>query len=637
MTQALGMLQLMEQNIMVGTVDGDIFYVRNGRVPIRPAGFDYKRAMPGNTSKAEWLGIHKFEDLVQILNPPQGYMQNCNVSPQFLMKNCTLKPSSESPYLFNGFKNLAEAYDNPLHQRAAMCVNLLHDSKKMTIEDAIDVALSPAVYGADQWQERLRTAWAGAGAQVRQKKSLAAICDLILNWNRRAEADSTATVAYQYWKAAFGEDIKKADRAGFPPPAAITDAQLLARLDEASAKLIADFGRVDVAYGDVYRVGRKDATKNWPVSGGSVSNIATPRAISFDPIPGTKKFLGHGGQTSTQVVLLTKPPKSWTYLPLGESDHADSPHFDDQSEKLFSKSKLKPTYFLDKDELLKHLESKTVLAFAPATGPEVPYVQTKNVVFAEVDGVGLVMDVFTPTGKSNGLGMVDVASGAFHSDRGKINDHMRARVYDTFCSRGYTVFAVRPGSITKFSLAEMANNLKQGIRWVKDNADAYKIDPNRLGITGGSAGGHLASLVAVTADDKTAVKAAGVFFPPTDFLDYRGQKIDADTADGPQLAGIKRFVSAGGAAPVSGSELVAKLTAISPALLVTSKAPPFLIIHGDADPMVPLQQSEKLLAALKSAGVPAELIIKKGGGHPWPTIHEEVAVMADWFDKQLAK
>ena len=78
------MLQLMMQNLMIGTVDGDIYYVRNGRVPIRPAGYDYKRAMPGNTSKAEWQGIHKFEDLLQVHNPPQGYMQNCNVSPQFL-------------------------------------------------------------------------------------------------------------------------------------------------------------------------------------------------------------------------------------------------------------------------------------------------------------------------------------------------------------------------------------------------------------------------------------------------------------------------------------------------------------------------------------------------------------------------
>ncbi len=364
MKKALSSLQLMMQNLMIGTVEGDIYYVRVGRVPIRPAGYDYKRAMPGNTSKAEWLGIHKFEDLVQIQNPPQGYMQNCNVSPQFIMKDCPLVPSAEHPYLFNGFNGfdkLDEAYDNPLHQRAASCVDQLHDIQKMTVEDAIEVALSPVVYGAGAWQQRLEKAWSGASADVRRKKELNTLYELIVNWNRRCDAQSTGAIAYKYWKESFGNEVKNADRAGLPPPAAITDAMLLAKLDETASRLQADFGRLDVAYGDVYRVGRRGSAVTWPVSGGSVANIATPRAISFEPIAGTKNFLGHGGQTSTQIVLLTNPPRSWTVLPLGESDRADSPHFDDQAEQLFSKSKMKPTYFLDKNELLKHVERKTVV------------------------------------------------------------------------------------------------------------------------------------------------------------------------------------------------------------------------------------------------------------------------------------
>jgi hypothetical protein len=89
--------------------------------------------------------------------------------------------------------------------------------------------------------------------------------------------------------------------------------------------------------------------------------MATPRAISFDPAPDGKTLLGRGGQTSTQVVQLSNPPRSWTLLPLGESDRPDSKHYDDQAEKLFSARKLKPTYFLNKEELLKHVESKKVL------------------------------------------------------------------------------------------------------------------------------------------------------------------------------------------------------------------------------------------------------------------------------------
>ena len=67
------------------------------------------------------------------------------------------------------------------------------------------------------------------------------------------------------------------------------------------------------------------------------------------------------------------------------------------------------------------------------------------------------------------------------------------------------------------------------------------------------------------------------------------------------------------------------------------KAPvvPFLLIHGDADPLVPLQQSHRMVEALKEAGGSVELIVKKGGGHPWPTLPEEVKIMADWFDQHL--
>jgi acyl-homoserine lactone acylase PvdQ len=361
MKAALAMQQLMMQNIMIGTVDGDIYYVRVGRVPKRPPGVDWKRALPGNTSKGEWLGIHPFEDLVQITNPPQGYMQNCNVSPQFLFKDCPLVPSAEAPYLFNGFKGMDEAYDSPLHQRAASVVELLHNSKRMTVSDAIEVAMSPAVYGADAWQGVLRKAWEASGDDVKSDKELRKLYDVIVNWNRRCDPDATGAVAYQYWKAAFGDKMKQADRFSQPPPADLPANVSIEKLREAAQKLQADFGRYDMAYGDVYRVGRKGTGKSWPVGGGSNDHIATPRAISFDPIEGTKQFLGRSGQTSTQVVLLTKPPQSWTVLPLGESDRPDSPHYDDQARRVYSKGTMKPTYFLEKEKLIQHAEGKSVI------------------------------------------------------------------------------------------------------------------------------------------------------------------------------------------------------------------------------------------------------------------------------------
>lgn len=361
--EALAMLQYMEQNIMVGTVEGDIYYVRNGRVPIRAPGYDYKLPLPGNTSQTQWQGIHALQDLVQLQNPSQGYMQNCNVSPQFMTTNSPLQPPrySERPYLFNGYISLEQRYDNPLHQRAAMCLQQLDAAEDMTIEDAKAIALSYDVYGVEVWQSMLQAAWSEASADVQAAAGPAKLVELILAWDRRCDPDSTGAIAYRYWKDELGEEVRLHDRAGFPPPESVTPEPLLAGLSRAAEKLQADFGRLDVPYGEVYRVGRRGTDRTWPVGGGSVNSIATPRAISFDAVDGGPTFLGRGGQTSTQLVLLTKPPQSWTMLPLGQSDDPESPHYDDQAEKLFSQGEMKPTYFMNREELLKNVESEKVL------------------------------------------------------------------------------------------------------------------------------------------------------------------------------------------------------------------------------------------------------------------------------------
>jgi acyl-homoserine-lactone acylase len=353
------MRMLMQQNVMVGTIQGDIYYVRNGRVPMRPSGYnaDWNKPVPGNTSASEWRDIHPFDDLLSMTNPWQGYMQNCNVSPEFITRFCPLTPEryKAQSYLYNE--------DNPLHQRAATVLRILDGNGRMTLADAFDLTVCPDVYNVERWQARLEKSRNSLGA-VQQPDDWMTFFNEIVRWNRRADADSTGAVAYKFWKDQLWKDKKvlDADRAGATPPE-IPDDKLLAAVAAGAAELKKQWGRLDVKYGDIYRVGRAGTGRTWPVSGGSIKGLATPRAISFDDKPEKdgRTFLGHGGQTSTQVVQLTNPPRSWTYLPLGESDHADSKHFDDQCEKLFAPGKLKPTYFLDKDELLKHVESKKVL------------------------------------------------------------------------------------------------------------------------------------------------------------------------------------------------------------------------------------------------------------------------------------
>lgn len=287
-----------------------------------------------------------------------------------------------------------------------------------------------------------------------------------------------------------------------------------------------------------------------------------------------------------------------------------------------------------------HIFVLMAAALMAAGAQDAPYEQHQDLVYGEAHGVGLLMDVFVPKGEKNGLAIVDVASGAWHSDRGKIRDHQQARLYDNLAAKGFTTFAIRPGSRTKFTAEDMLANVKTGIRWVKAHAADYGIDPERIGLTGASAGAHLAALAVVRTEDGdptardplkrygTRVAAVGIFFPPTNFLQW-------GTQGEPNFGLIGDLLFPGGILGRSDEEVREKAKAISPALHVTAGLPPFLIWHGDADPLVPLQQSEFFVEQLKAKGNAVEFHVKAGGGHPWLTIPEEVAQMTAWFDAKL--
>jgi len=226
MKRALAHLQLMSQNIMVGTVQGDIYYVRNGRVPVRAKGVDPNKPVPGNTSANEWQGLHAFNDLVQVLNPPQGYMHNCNVTPFGMMKDSPLTPEkyAATPYIYNASRTA------PRHQRAEMMTDLLDGANKVTLEQAIDIAFSPQVYHAEAWQARLEAALklvAGATELTPESRELS---HLIIGWNRRSDADSEGALAYYAFKKGLPPEIARQ----VDPPADVTDAQLLTALGKAS-------------------------------------------------------------------------------------------------------------------------------------------------------------------------------------------------------------------------------------------------------------------------------------------------------------------------------------------------------------------------------------------------------------------
>jgi acyl-homoserine-lactone acylase len=352
MKKALSRLQLMQQNVMVATVQGDIYYVRDGRVPVRPKGVDPSKPIPGNTSANEWQGLHKLDDLVQIKNPASGQMHNCNVTPFAMIKDAPkeLLPETyaERPYLYNASRTA------PRHQRGEMATQMMDEATKVDLAKATDLAFYPGVYHAEHWQTRLKDAAAKA---LMKPGDAFDVYTSIQNWNRRSDAESEGALAFYAFKKGLGDKLARE----VDPPKDLTDEQIFEALGKAVEWLKSTFGSVRAPYGKYFRVGRREGERTYPVGGGSLQAVgmATPRAISFSQVG--KEMVGHTGQTSTQIVVLTNPPKSYAVIPLGESDHKASGHWDDQAEKLFSKNKAYPSYFLDKPELLKHLTTTKVL------------------------------------------------------------------------------------------------------------------------------------------------------------------------------------------------------------------------------------------------------------------------------------
>ena len=156
------------------------------------------------------------------------------------------------------------------------------------------------------------------------------------------------------------------------------------------------------------------------------------------------------------------------------------------------------------------------------------YTRIEDVVYGRKHGMALTLDVFTPKEKANGAAVIFAVSGGWYSAHAAIDPGF----IEEYLKRGYTVFAVVHGSQPKFSIPEVLEDMHRSVRFIRSRAAEYKIDPDCIGITGGSAGGHLSLMqgTAGTAGNPEAtdpvdrfssrVQAVACFFPPTDFFNY---------------------------------------------------------------------------------------------------------------------
>jgi acetyl esterase/lipase len=278
--------------------------------------------------------------------------------------------------------------------------------------------------------------------------------------------------------------------------------------------------------------------------------------------------------------------------------------------------------------------------------------QPKEITYGRKDGMALTMLVQPPAVTSNGKAIIWVVSAGWTSDFNWIA--LFKILTKPLSDRGFTLFFVMHGSQPKYAVPDAVIDLKRAVRFIRFHAAEYGIDPGNIGISGASAGGHLSLMIATTGDDgdpsgkdsvdkvSSRVQAVACFFPPVDLLNWKSPGDNAVIR-----REIKEFQ-----APLDFVEwnpvtlhyiLITdsvKRTeigrSISPLYFVTSDDPPVLITHGDADKLVPLYQSQKMIEKLKEVNVPCELIIKPGADHGfWNDISVYTTIFADWFDKHL--
>lgn len=258
-----------------------------------------------------------------------------------------------------------------------------------------------------------------------------------------------------------------------------------------------------------------------------------------------------------------------------------------------------------------------------------------DVVYGHKDGLAMTFDVHRPEKEANGAAILFMVSGGWYSVWGP-PEQLRP-MFATFLDRGYTVLAVRHGSSPRYKIPEAVADVRRAVRYVRLNAEELGINPDRLGVMGMSAGGHLSLMLGTTGDDGDAkatdpvdressrVQAVVALVPPTD--------LRVAVWEAPEsLPAYRNFPALD--LPMAEAEKQ------SPLAQVTADDAPSLVMMGGQDDLVPPRHGEWIDEAFEKAGVERRLMVLPDAGHNLFTpgnAGEVQRAMVEWFDKHLAE
>jgi acetyl esterase/lipase len=245
-------------------------------------------------------------------------------------------------------------------------------------------------------------------------------------------------------------------------------------------------------------------------------------------------------------------------------------------------------------------------------------VKWENLAYVSQGSAAQALDLYAPKDGTNVPLIIWIHGGAFLF--GSKDEILGEPVVLGFLLGGYAVAAINYCLSPEALFPAQLEDCKAAVRWLRAHAEKFGIDPSRIGVWGPSAGGYLATLLGVTGEThefdvgenlncSSRVQAVCDFFGPTDFLQMDAHRLpDGDIHNAP---GSPESKLVGG--PIQDNP--DKVKRANPITYVTKNAPPFLIVHGTGDRLVPFNQSELLAATLKSVGAPVKFHPVEGGGH----------------------
>jgi acetyl esterase/lipase len=264
-----------------------------------------------------------------------------------------------------------------------------------------------------------------------------------------------------------------------------------------------------------------------------------------------------------------------------------------------------------------------------------------NVTYLTVDGRALRMNIARPKTPPDEPMPVVVF---IHGGAWRAGDADPSRNYP-LAQRGYFTASIEYRLSQEALFPAQIHDCKAAIRWIRKYAKELNIDPDRIGVWGSSAGGHLVALLGTSigvqalegpgnAGYSSAVQCVVDMFGPSDLPAMVGKpsNIDRTRPDCPEAQLIGGLIS----------DNLDKAKAASPVTYVDGNEPPFLILHGTEDPTVPFNQSEILDEALRKVGADVTFVPVKGAGHGFfgPTIEPGAAeidkLIAEFFDRHLS-